>query len=372
MKSNNIKDYAKRLWQNFVVRNVVLFVSLLILFILIISVLLNLFTRHNTYRDVPDFSGYTMDEARTLAKKDKLRLEINDSLYVPLMDPVILDQRPGAGTQVKSGRRIFVTVNSFRQKMVNVPYVAGYSLRQAKNMLETAGLGIEKLVYVDTIGTNYVVKQYVGDREVTRREPAQAEYGSDVVLAVGREPNAEPVTVPRVVGFTLRDAESRLLEAGLNIGRPVNDNDINPRNQRSARVYKQSPAQSEYAALGSAVTLYLSLDSLTVVKGVDASDAAAQKLARERFITDSLSREGYSGEMLRSEAQWFMKLERGELSPEDIAERVRRLTEEVAPDALPDGDHYNDEYIGEEIPVDDLDDAEQPGGTGGTEEDFFF
>ena len=110
---------------------------------------------------------------------------MNDSLYVPAFDPgVILEQRPAAGTEVKPGRRIYVTVNSSQQRMIDVPYVAGYSLRQAKNILETAGLEIEKLVYVDDIATNNVLEQRVGSEVVAADNRVQARVGSGVVLTV--------------------------------------------------------------------------------------------------------------------------------------------------------------------------------------------
>lgn len=370
MKSNNIKDFVRKLWHNYVFRNIVLFAIFLVLFVLAVSLLLNLFTRHNSYMDVPDFKGYTIEEAHMVAKTDGLRLEVTDSLYVPLMDPgVILEQRPGAGTQVKSGRRIFLTVNSFTQKMVTVPYVPGYSLRQAKNILETAGIGIGRLVYEDNIATNYVLRQYVVDKEVVRGEPVQAEYGSDVLLVVGREPGAGRVVVPRVTGATLRDAESRLLEMGLNVGRPVNDNDINPRNQHSARVYKQSPEQNSSAELGTTVTLYLTLDSLAVVKGVKASDVAARKYDRERFLLDSLARKGYSGEELYSEAEWIMKFERGELSQEEVDRHMREMVDRERGSRHSEELLFDEDYIREEIPLDDLDDGNR---AADSEDDFFF
>ena len=142
------------MWGNYVVRNIVLAVSLLVIVLFAANLLLNLFTRHNKHVEVPDFMNMTLDEALAASRGDKLRIEVNDSLYVPAFDPgVILEQRPAAGTEVKPGRRIYVTVNSSQQRMIDVPYVAGYSLRQAKNILETAGLEIEKLVYVDDIAT---------------------------------------------------------------------------------------------------------------------------------------------------------------------------------------------------------------------------
>jgi beta-lactam-binding protein with PASTA domain len=331
MENKDIKDSIKKLWANYVVRNIVLFVSLLILVTLFASLMLNLFTRHNSYKDVPDFAGYTMGEAREMAKKDNLRLEINDSLYVSGMEPgVILEQRPLAGTQVKSGRRIFVTVNSSSQKMVDVPYVVDYTLRQAKNILEAAGLNVGKLVYVNDMATNSVLRQSVGGREVSKGKTVQAEYGSDITLTVGRAYNAERVAIPRVVGMTLRDARSRLIELGINVGNPVNDNTINESNQSLARVYRQSPAPNGYASLGSTATLYLSLDSTAVSKGVASSDIAVQTVSRERFVLDSLSREGYSGEQLHSEADWIIKMENGTVSPEDIERHFQTVIDEAS------------------------------------------
>ena len=199
------------MWGNYVVRNIVLAVSLLVIVLFAANLLLNLFTRHNKHVEVPDFMNMTLDEALAASRGDKLRIEVNDSLYVPAFDPgVILEQRPAAGTEVKPGRRIYVTVNSSQQRMIDVPYVAGYSLRQAKNILETAGLEIEKLVYVDDIATNNVLEQRVGSEVVAADNRVQARVGSGVVLTVGRAPGADLVSVPRVVGLPLRDAKSRI------------------------------------------------------------------------------------------------------------------------------------------------------------------
>ena len=192
------------MWGNYVVRNIVLAVSLLVIVLFAANLLLNLFTRHNKHVEVPDFMNMTLDEALAASRGDKLRIEVNDSLYVPAFDPgVILEQRPAAGTEVKPGRRIYVTVNSSQQRMIDVPYVAGYSLRQAKNILETAGLEIEKLVYVDDIATNNVLEQRVGPEVVAADNRVQARVGSGVVLTVGRAPGADLVSVPRVVGLRL-------------------------------------------------------------------------------------------------------------------------------------------------------------------------
>ena len=226
------------MWGNYVVRNIVLAVSLLVIVLFAANLLLNLFTRHNKHVEVPDFMNMTLDEALAASREDKLRIEVNDSLYVPAFDPgVILEQRPAAGTEVKPGRRIYVTVNSSQQRMIDVPYVAGYSLRQAKNILETVRLEIEKLVYVDDIATNNVLEQRVGPEVVAADNRVQARVGSGVVLTVGRAPGADLVSVPRVVGLPLREAKSRIWEAGLNVAGVTLAEDIDRMNLRQARVY---------------------------------------------------------------------------------------------------------------------------------------
>ena len=154
-----LRKLARKINGNPISRNLVLAACAIIVFMCVVNLLLNLFTRHGQVRDVPDFSGMTVEEAVKAGKGASLKIEVNDSLYVPAYPGgVILEQNPSAGARVKSGRHIFVTINSFHQKMVTVPYVTGFSLRQAKNNLEMAGLEIKELIYKSDIATNYVLE----------------------------------------------------------------------------------------------------------------------------------------------------------------------------------------------------------------------
>ncbi|MBR6560169.1 MAG: PASTA domain-containing protein, partial [Alistipes sp.] len=169
-----------------VVYHALLICGVVVVIILASSLLMHVVTRHGTHRTVPDFSGVKIAEAQQIAKKSKLEIIINDSLFVPAYEGgIVLDQLPKGGVEVKAGRKVYVTINSFRQKMVAVPYVAGRSLRQAKNMLEVAGLGIEKLIYEEDIATNYVLGEYVGHEQITVKSKVEIEMGSGVILKVG-------------------------------------------------------------------------------------------------------------------------------------------------------------------------------------------
>lgn len=279
----DFKKIAKSPELRVILRQAVLAACLCVVCVWLVAMALNLFTRHNNYREVPDFVGIGIEQVRTLAARNGLEAVVNDSLYVPIYDGgTVLDQNPAAGKRVKSGRKIYVTTNSYKQKLVEVPYVAGFSLRQAKNSLEVAGLEIDKLVYRDDIATNYVLEQRYGGQTVTRNSGLQVEVGSGITLVVGRDAESGPVSVPRLVGFPLQEAKSRLWELGINVGDVSFDEGINLVNQKEAKVYEQSPAFGSVASLGSSVSLKLSLDEVKVSKAAEASAKRAEELARQR------------------------------------------------------------------------------------------
>ena len=183
---NNMKKFWTWLKQYTILYHLVV-VALVFLGLAIAScIAMALGTRHSSRRTVPDFVGLQLNDANYFAERRDLNIIINDSLYVSAYPGgVVLDQLPKGGVVVKPGRKIYVTINSSRQRMVSVPYVAGRSLRQAKNMLETAGLTIDHLEYAEDIATNYVLAEYVNGEEVLEESNMQAEKGSGVVLRVG-------------------------------------------------------------------------------------------------------------------------------------------------------------------------------------------
>jgi hypothetical protein len=175
--------------------------------------------------------------------------------------------------------------------MVAVPYVAGRSLRQAKNMLEVAGLGIEKLIYEEDIATNYVLAEIVEGKEMSKESKVEIEMGSGVVLKVGVEPDRNTTIVPKAIGQSLQTAKSRLWEQGLNIGKVNFDEGVNLLNQKDARVYRQSLNHNATTTLGASVDLWLTLDTKAVEKSSQASDKQARELEEERLKLEEALRD---------------------------------------------------------------------------------
>lgn len=281
-------NLIRKINANPITRNLVLAACAIIVFVFLVNLMLNLFTRHGQVHEVPDLSGLSVEEAVQAGRGASLRIEINDSLYVPAYPGgIILEQNPSAGAKVKSGRSVFVTINSFRQKMVPIPYVTGYSLRQAKNNLEMAGLGIDKLIYRSDLATNYVLEERYNGKLISAGSQAEAEVGSGVTLVVGKGTDAVAQAVPRLVGFSAREAKSRLWEAGFNVGKISYDEGVNLLNEKDARVRIQSPGVGSRQEYGTAVSFTLSLDEDRIEKGRAEAERAAKAAAKA--YADSLT-----------------------------------------------------------------------------------
>lgn len=280
--------------------NIVLIVIALLIMAVAAHLVMQIGTRHGARRRVPDFTGLRLDEAERVAHKNQLRLSVNDSLFVPAYESgVVLDQLPERGVEVKPDRTIYLTINSFREKTVPVPYVAGRSLRQAKNMLEIAGLEIAELIYRPDIATNYVLEEFCGGKQVSENSKIEAGIGSGITLYVGAEPENDTAVVPMLVGFSLKQAKSRLWELGLNVGRIGFDEGIDLLNQREAGVYIQSPAAEQTAALGTRVDLRLTLDRKKVEEHFKAAEKAAKALAAERLQAEQERADSIAAAALR-------------------------------------------------------------------------
>ena len=297
----------QRLRANRLLWNLFLILCIMLALAIAAHLLMQIATRHGARRTVPDFSGITLHDAERLAAKHDLELHINDSLFVPAYEGgIILDQLPEQGVEVKPGRTVYVTINSFRQKMVPVPFVAGRSLRQAKNMLEIAGLEIKELIYRPDIATNYVLEQYFDRQPITAESRIEAEMGSGITLYVGVDEGDNLTFAPQVVGLALRDAKSRLWESGLNVGKVIYEEGINLLNQKDARVYAQSNPAEQALSLRAAVDLMLTLDLERVKKERNeaeklAREAAEERLRLEKEQADSLARLELEGALAPAE-----------------------------------------------------------------------
>ena len=290
MKTKSNKSWFARLRSKPIIWNFILIVLSRVALAVVAYLGLAFGTRHGMQLTVPNFTGLTLKDAQYYSEQRGLQLIVNDSLYVPAYPGgIVLEQLPKGGVAVKKGRKIYITINSFAQKRVPMPYVAGRSLRQAKNMLEGAGFGIDSLVYVEDIATNYVLAQYFDGQEVTAESNLKVEKGLGVTLRVGVRPEQNSTTVPRLIGRKLYDAKGRLWEVGLNVDKVSYDQGISLLNLDDARVCRQSILQGSTVTLGERVSLHLTLDPAAVDAAAADADRQIEENLRQQAILDSLA-----------------------------------------------------------------------------------
>ncbi len=232
----------------------------LILFVLI---WLRFYTRHGQKKEVPDFYGLTIDECLPLIKKEHFVLVVQDSVYTREVPPgSIVEQNPVAGSMVKKGRKIFLIINAIHPEVVPVPYVVGYSLRQAKALLESNGFQTGNLKYVPDIAINNVLKETYEGRELKPGDSLVK--GVPVDLVLGKGLSNEKTPLPDFTGMTMEKAEQVIISAALNKGAMVFDSTVHSADDSlAAFVWRQSPVyqEDEFVPVGSSVYLWLTLDS---------------------------------------------------------------------------------------------------------------
>lgn len=250
----------KGILNNWIVKNVLLAIAFVVVLVTLVSVLLSLGTQHNRQIAVPDFTNMTWSEARRAASDAGVRIVLADSVYVKRLKPgVVYLQTPEAGAQVKRGRRIRLTTNTTVPKVVQMPSLVGFSLRQAKGEIARAGLTLGRLIYTRDIATNNVLRQQRGGVDI--KPGTSLASGTTINLVLGLNPNDNMTYVPKLLGKQYLPAVDQALESSLNIGRLHFDETVKTyADSVSAFVYQQRPAPSEKVRLGSEVTMSLTTD----------------------------------------------------------------------------------------------------------------
>lgn len=264
-KKTNSKEVKGGFFSNWIVRNLIKAMVIVVALIIGALIFLNVVTKHNKELSVPDFSNMSVEEASALATDAGMRVEVTDSVFVKRMKKgAVYRQNPRAGSKVKEGRRILLTINAVNAKKVTMPNLIGYSMRQAMAELQSRGLVLGKLIYVQDIATNNVLRQVRGNREI---EPGtQIESESVIDLVVGLNSSDNETYVPDLVGLKQISAVDAVHGNSLNIRRLRFDDSVKDYDDSlNAVVYRQSPEPSEEPmGLGEDVTLYLTVDASKV------------------------------------------------------------------------------------------------------------
>lgn len=111
---------------------------------------IDIYTHHGEAIPIPDVRHKSFDDAERILREAGLQIEVSDTGFVKTLPPdCILEQSPGAGETVKSGRVIYVTINSAHTPTITIPDVIdNSSLREAMAKLTAMGFKLGTPEYV--------------------------------------------------------------------------------------------------------------------------------------------------------------------------------------------------------------------------------
>lgn len=142
-----------RFFKNPIILNLIIAIGVSILLLFAVLKWLDVYTRHNQAVVVPNLKGLDIENAGAALKHSKLEYNIIDSVFSKEVPPgAVVDIIPQAGSKVKEGRIVFITMNATNPQTVQVPEVEDLSFRQAYALLKSRGF--------NTIETEYVPGDY--------------------------------------------------------------------------------------------------------------------------------------------------------------------------------------------------------------------
>lgn len=242
---------------HWILKNLVKAVVFVAVVVVVSNVFLKIVTRHNRSVQVPDMAEMTIAQADSAARANGMKVEIHDSVYIYGMTPgVVLSQLPKAGSEVKKGRSIAVTINSTVAKKVRMPNLVGSSVRQANVELRSLGLRVGTIKYRPDIATNMVLEQRCNGKRI--KAGKKIVTGSRIDMVVGLNEEDGDTFLPDITGKTYQQAVNLLNDNYMNVGEIKFPRDIRTyRDSLNAIVVSQFPPAGNNVRMGTPVNLKL-------------------------------------------------------------------------------------------------------------------
>ena len=195
---------------------------------------------------VPDVKGKTLVEAEAILKDNNLDFTLKEEFDAKVPTGTVIKQSPGAGSHVKAGRKIQLTVSKGAEPGV-VPDLKGKNLAEATEMLHAAKLAVGKVTvqYKEGAAQGAVLSQ---DIEAGKKVAAGTKVDLVVNISKGQS------VVPDLKGLTLSDARERLSSMRLMVGSVTTKEDSAPK----GTVIGAEPEFGKVLSEGSVVTLIVS------------------------------------------------------------------------------------------------------------------
>ena len=199
--------------------NILIIILLSFIFLWLTIKLLNVYTRHGKVFEMPDFTGLNTEEVVKMYGNDYNFILI-DSIYSKTEEPgSIVQQDPLPGSKVKRGRNVYYIIVAKTPERTTMPNLNNLSLRQALVLLESSGLEVKELQYVDHFARNAICEQRYNGTII--KPGTELIKGSKITLIVGYGADRRNMKLPQLYGLPASQVQKTLNIAGLNLGNEV-------------------------------------------------------------------------------------------------------------------------------------------------------
>lgn len=235
--------FLKKYFTKAVGLNLLLAVGMFFVLLLIVQLGLKYYTRHGEAIAVPDVKGKNILEAIEVIEDAGLEWTIMDSLYLPDSPPMsVVDLYPKTGSKVKSGRLLYITINTSTPPLVEVPDLVGRSsLKFADLQLRSFGFKIGQTTYRPD--PHYQLLLGVAWNGKAVRKGDKVPKGATLDLILGDGKSGGPIRVPYLLGLSLREVKDKLAGKNLSLGAIICEGELS--DTASALIIRQEPSFGE-------------------------------------------------------------------------------------------------------------------------------
>ena len=171
-----------------------LFATILIAFIIL--KLLNFYTNHGEFVQVPDINGKIAKNLLTSNEYPDFEFIITDSVHnINKPKGSVIGQHPTAGSKVKINRKIYLIVVAMLPEQVAMPELIDLSQRQAIAILETYELKVGAYEYEISEFKNAVLDQKYRGRHIA--SGTMINKGSVITLVLGKKEGEEDENIEK-------------------------------------------------------------------------------------------------------------------------------------------------------------------------------
>lgn len=173
-------------WAHPIIFNIMLMIITGIILFKLLMLFVASWTHHGEEVRVPEVSNVSLSTAINTLERNGFSYEVMDSVFESSVAPgYVVSQFPIAGSTVKSGRTVFLTIMSTSPKTVIVPDFMNMSLRQTKSNFEGLGIKNIQINYVPYEQQDLVLGAKVDGRMLHRGE--RIPLDAKVILEVGEK-----------------------------------------------------------------------------------------------------------------------------------------------------------------------------------------